>query len=463
MQASFLLLPFFILSFLLLFQVVLKLKSASALLFFFSFLFSFLSLSLPLHVPFTMSGFYGDLTPKQEQALGQMQEEFQGTDDHTLLRFLRARAFNVKNATEFYQSYLHYRKTSGVEGVLHAKIPKKELFDQLIPHKLHGFDKEGRPVLYEKTGAIDFHTVYKHMNNKDLMKNHVWQMEKQVERCVESSERLGRTVDQFTIVVDLTGLAMVHRKGLKFIRLCAGHDQAYYPERLGRVYLVNAPWVFPWFWKVCRVWLDNNTRKKVNVLNKNFKEKLLEYIDADQLPVEFGGTCDCDGGCVPVPDINHLKNSATVEEELDEADEGEVQNQVISARGFHEVKIDFDEGGGVVEWAWAAVSKDVEFSVEIHSTANISETEEREQEFEVEPERMSSNRGLFECEEATSIVLRWSNEYSRWTSKEIRFVYRVTDLDDGALSDDDVKEAEPSFSDTKDEAATESEPAPVAV
>lgn len=32
---------------------------------------------------------------------------------------------------------------------------------------------------------------------------------------------------------------MSARKGLKFIRMCAAHDQAFYPERLGKLYIIN--------------------------------------------------------------------------------------------------------------------------------------------------------------------------------------------------------------------------------
>jgi len=35
------------------------------------------------------------------------------------------------------------------------------------------------------------------------------------------------------------GLNMSHRKGMKFVRMCAAQDQALYPERLGKVYIIN--------------------------------------------------------------------------------------------------------------------------------------------------------------------------------------------------------------------------------
>ena len=64
-------------------------------------------------------------------------------------------------------------------------------------------------------------------------------------------------------MIDLTGLNMSHRKALKVIRMYAAHDQDCYPERLGRLYIINAPWIFPTFWKMCKIWLDQNTINKV--------------------------------------------------------------------------------------------------------------------------------------------------------------------------------------------------------
>jgi len=37
-----------------------------------------------------------------------------------------------------------------------------------------------------------------------------------------------------------------------------------------------------------RPWLDPVTATKISVLGANYKQELLKYIDADQLPVEYG-------------------------------------------------------------------------------------------------------------------------------------------------------------------------------
>jgi len=74
------------------------------------------------------------------QALASMKEQFQA-DDHTLLRFLRARQFVVPQAAEMYRNYVQHRKESGIDKILKAQLPKKEEWKDFVPHSFHGFDK----------------------------------------------------------------------------------------------------------------------------------------------------------------------------------------------------------------------------------------------------------------------------------------------------------------------------------
>lgn len=54
-----------------------------------------------------------------------------------------------------------------------------------------------------------------------------------------------------------------------------------YPESLGQLRIVNAPWVFTGVWAIIKVWLDEKTRNKISLVGGNYKEELLKYIDED--------------------------------------------------------------------------------------------------------------------------------------------------------------------------------------
>ena len=57
--------------------------------------------------------------------------------------------------------------------------------------------------------------------------------------------------------------------------------------------------VFPILWKLARVFLDPKTSCKCIVLKTSELHKLLDYFNPEELPEEFGGNCNCEGGCLP--------------------------------------------------------------------------------------------------------------------------------------------------------------------
>jgi hypothetical protein len=66
--------------------------------------------------------------------------------------------------------------------------------------------------------------------------------------------------------------------------------QSYYPERLGRVFLIHVPYIFKAAWKMVYPFIDERTRKKiVFVADMDLDATLHDAIDDSQLLVEYGG------------------------------------------------------------------------------------------------------------------------------------------------------------------------------
>lgn len=392
-----------------------------------------------------MSGFFGDLSKEQEAALREMKGEVGDIDDHTLLRFLRARQFQVKLAVAMYKKYVDHRKSSGIDRILKTDLPKTDLFRTFVPHAYHGFDKDGRPLYIEKVGAVDYDTAFRYLDEEDFMRHHLYQMELQIERCKDGSQKIGHTVDNSCMIIDLAGLSMSHRRGLKLIRMYAAHDQDFYPERLGRLYIINAPWVFPTFWRLCKVWLDQNTINKIHVLGKNFKKELLQYIPAESLPAEYGGTCNCNGGCCPVRDISQYKGGAGLEAELNKCPD--MVEKTVAARDVSEVKLSCGPEGGNFQWCFrSAGDKDIEFSVQIlagglewsSSAEDLHDmgkkSDGKKIRYIVEPERTVSGKGSYNSRSACTILIKFDNSHSYFTSKSIKHSLHV-----GAVEQDEEK------------------------
>lgn len=72
-------------------------------------------------------------------------------------------------------------------------------------------------------------------------------------------------------------------------------DLAYFPERLHRMVIINAPWYFPALYNLFKPFIDPRTREKIIIMGADYASTLLEYIDLSQIPADFGGedeTCE---------------------------------------------------------------------------------------------------------------------------------------------------------------------------
>ena len=59
------------------------------------------------------------------------------------------------------------------------------------------------------------------------------------------------------------------------------------------MFIVNTSWFFQAAWMIVKGFLDPKTKDKIQIFGGNFKEKLAEYIDDDNLPEFLGGKCQC--------------------------------------------------------------------------------------------------------------------------------------------------------------------------
>lgn len=67
--------------------------------------------------------------------------------------------------------------------------------------------------------------------------------------------------------------------------------------RLGKLYIINAPWGFSGAFGMVKGFLDPVTVQKIHVLGGGYQTALLDQIPAENLPEEFGGLCKCEAGC----------------------------------------------------------------------------------------------------------------------------------------------------------------------
>src|SRR4051812_37081021 len=97
-----------------------------------------------------------DLSADEAAALQQLRQKL-GSDsenysDFTFYRFLKFNSFKVDASAKQWTDYLNWRASNNVDKILDSPSPNIDTINILNPYSYHYFDKENRPVYWEKTG-----------------------------------------------------------------------------------------------------------------------------------------------------------------------------------------------------------------------------------------------------------------------------------------------------------------------
>ncbi|KAF2174739.1 SEC14 cytosolic factor [Zopfia rhizophila CBS 207.26] len=270
----------------------------------------------PTTAPTPQNGHPGHTTPEQDAQVFQLRSMLEQLgyterlDTLTLLRFLRARKFNVELSKQMYASPVDlfidtekWRKEYGGVGVdelvrTFDYKEKPEVF-KYYPQYYHKTDKDGRPVYIEQLGNVDLTALQTITTQERMMQNLVCEYEKMADpRLPACSRKAGYLLETSCTITDLKGVGIAKATSVYgYLQAISAISQNNYPERLGKLYVINAPWGFSTVFSVVKRFLDPVTVNKIHILGSGYEKELLAQVPAENLPKEFGGTCECEGGC----------------------------------------------------------------------------------------------------------------------------------------------------------------------
>ncbi|GMP90386.1 hypothetical protein CsSME_00041542 [Camellia sinensis var. sinensis] len=225
-------------------------------------------------------------------------------DYHTMLRFLKARKFDLDKTVHMWAEMLNWRKEHAVDSILQDFVyDEYEEVQHYYPHGYHGVDKEGRPVYIERLGKVEASKLMSTTTVERFLKYHIQGFEKTfAEKFPACSIAAKRHIDNTTTILDVHGVNWMNfgKVAHDLVMRMQKIDGDNYPETLHQMYIVNAGSGFKLIWNTAKKFLDPRTTAKIHVLGNKFQNRLLEVIDSSQLPDFLGGTCKCpnEGGCL---------------------------------------------------------------------------------------------------------------------------------------------------------------------
>ncbi|KAI1359094.1 CRAL/TRIO domain-containing protein [Xylaria arbuscula] len=208
--------------------------------------------------------------------------------DALVLRFLRARKWDVEKAMAMLVSAINWRLERNLaETVIHTgesvglkKDPSADdqgFVSQYRSGKsyVHAKDKENRLVYVIQVRKHD-----PSAQSGDAMETYILHNIESLRVLMKSPD------DKCCLLFDMTGFGL---KNMDFhvVKFLVSVFEARYPETLGIVLIHNAPFVFWGLWNMIKGWLDPVIASKINFTRNS--ADLLHFIAVENLQASYGG------------------------------------------------------------------------------------------------------------------------------------------------------------------------------
>ncbi|XP_067941980.1 retinal-binding protein-like [Watersipora subatra] len=263
----------------------------------------------------------------------------------------------------------------GVDEIL-VNFEEPEVLKKYFIGGMCGYDKLGLPIRIEPFGGLDMRGIMKSVKKTDLEKVVIRNCEELAQECKYQSEIHQRRIDGFTLIFDMTNFnkKMLWKPGLNLYIHNAEILQNNYPGLQKRMFIVNAPAIFPILWKVAKPIINKDVRKKIKVLGRDYKQELLKYIDKDQLPAYLGGSMTGPNGdqlC-----LHKICHGGEVPSEyfIDEAIQTKYM-EVITVNAGNELKIEckIPSPGSVLSWSFKTEENSIGFGITMKTMTDTRE------------------------------------------------------------------------------------------
>ncbi|KDE04629.1 hypothetical protein MVLG_04929 [Microbotryum lychnidis-dioicae p1A1 Lamole] len=349
---------------------------------------------------FNLSGRLGHLNEAQSTAFDQFKQRLEGAgyytpageededkeashSDATLVRFLRARKFQVDGAYDQFVASENWRKNEKVNELYENFDVDEFVASQLVYTRWTGRRTiSGQPLSVYKLSDLTKERINEYSKQADRLAPRMTALsEILTEFVVPLCEALSRDhleipIDATTTIVDISNVSLAKFWSLRnhMIR-ASGLQTANYPEILGQTFIVGAPGFFSTVWSWIQKGFDQGTVEKMHILSESeVFPTLSRYILPENIPKRYGGTLEFEYNNPPNLDTEALallgldksedfprgplrfsaKEGLTLLGSGRREGEGEGMQGRGKGKGVHFIKDPKGEEGGAVETNGAA-------------------------------------------------------------------------------------------------------------
>ena len=238
-------------------------------------------------------------------------------DDVTLLRFLRADmrkgVFYPETSMARLLHALAWRKRMGSDALLAQ--PADDAYEHMRIRRWVGFDKQGRPVQFERLGKFLSSGNAKAFTAEEWLAHYARDLETTFEQMRAGSIAKGSAVTNYLFCADFAGGGgiMWHLGStVQLLKLLTKEVEANFPEMVGNILIFNAPRIFATLFPMVKAFMDPITAAKVEVYSGVPTERLLALMPPEALPQEFGGR-----STAPFPQTRVFDKRAVVAEAVE--------------------------------------------------------------------------------------------------------------------------------------------------
>ncbi|XP_017863633.1 PREDICTED: SEC14-like protein 2 [Drosophila arizonae] len=245
-----------------------------------------------------MSGPLPEISAEQRKTLEQfrklMSPELNEThDDYFLLRWLRARKWNVEAAEKMLKASLKTRAMWNVDNIEKWEAPKA--LREYLPYGVMGFDKEGSPVIVCPFYNYDIWGMMHCVTRFEFQKYLVLLLERFMKLAYEQSLKHGWKARQLVVFLDCESMNLKQyawRPAAECVISSIKQYEANFPELLKMCYIINAPKLFSVAFNIVKKFLDENTTSKIHIYKSGvdkWQESLFSLVDPKNFPKSWGG------------------------------------------------------------------------------------------------------------------------------------------------------------------------------